>query len=94
VGLAHVITEHLLKVKCDALAEGVPSLGRSFGTSDSVNIFPRSAWAFDDFFPWLPGFVGEEVSIQLEWLFSFCGDGKLCSFNCLYSLLVICLGGS
>jgi hypothetical protein len=43
---------HLLKVTCDDLAEGVPSLGRNFGMSDSINKFPRSACHLDlgDFF--------------------------------------------
>jgi len=64
--------------------------------SDSVYMFPRSAChlGLDDFLPWLPGFVGKEVSIQLKWLHSLYGDGELCSFTSLHSLLAIHLGSS
>ena len=85
-GLACIISEHLMEMKHGALTEGVPSLGRSF---DSIDIFPRSAshLGLDDLLPWLPGFVVEEVSITLEHLCSFHGDGKLCSFYGLMAFL-------
>ncbi len=65
MGLTCIITEHLPEMKHDALAEGVPSLGRSFGMSDSTDIFTRSAshLGLDDLLPWLPALVGEEVSL-------------------------------
>ena len=55
------MSEHLEEVNPDAFAEGAPSFGGSFSMSDSIHIFPRSMshLSLDDFFPWLPGFVGE-----------------------------------
>jgi hypothetical protein len=86
--------EHMLEVKRDALAEGGPSLGGSFGMSDPMNIFPRNAsyLGLDDLLSWLPGFVGEEMSIKL--ICSFHGDGELRSLNGPYGLFLICLGDS
>ena len=69
-GLTRIMSEHPKEVKYEALAERVPSLGRSFGMSDSMYIFPSSTvhLCLDVFFPWLPSFVGEEISVELECL--------------------------
>lgn len=96
-GLTCIMLEHLLEVKHDALTERGPSLGWSFGMSEPINVFPRSVshLCLYDLLPLLPGFIGVELSIQLELFCSFHdGDGKLCSFDGLHSLLVIHLCGS
>ena len=43
----------------DALYEGVPSFGRRFVMSDSVDVFPQtfSRLGLDDLFPMLPGLI-------------------------------------
>ena len=37
-GLTHIVPEHLLKVKCDTVTEGVAHLGKSLGVHDPIYI--------------------------------------------------------
>ncbi len=64
-GLSHIKLKHQLKVEYDAITEGVPSFGVSFGVQDSKDILPRSLHHLGLYhlFSKLSGLAGEKISV-------------------------------